>query len=173
MFRRTVFFSLSVVSLLIFTGCGLTDKLKEEAAKKVTEKVVESATNGEVSLDNNTVTFSDSNTSLQFGDNVTLPDNFPTDIPMYDNSKVVGSSVSNDTFFVTLTSADPSSTVSEYYKTALPAQNWKIDNTQNFTTSDGQTTIYTGSKERRSVNVGIYETSDKSTSISIATAEKK
>lgn len=149
------------VFALVGTGCSCGQKLAEKAV----EKAVESSTNNDVDFDFSDDTFSyttDEGESMQWGEDAELPDNFPADVPVYQNADVTSSSYSqeDDYYSATLTSADDYDSVNSYYESELSKQGWTVDDTYDFSDSDGQSASYSASKDDRSLTVGIYEFED-------------
>lgn len=93
--------SLAAVSLMGF-GCNPFESAQEKISQKIGESVAEGivgkATDGKVNLDadKGQMVFKDTKTGdmMAFGENVTLPPEFPKDIPMYAGVKVVGLTIS-------------------------------------------------------------------------------
>lgn len=160
--QKTLLLALVCGLALSFTGCGLTDRLTEKAAQTVTEKALESATNSDVDLANNEITVNTNGDSFSMGEDLKLPDNFPSDVPVYSPAKVVTTSTTGTAgFYATLTSPDGFSAISDYYNAQLVAEGWTIDNTSSFN-GGGQSTTYITTKENRTLDVGIYKYEDSS-----------
>lgn len=66
---------------------------------------------------------------LSIGENK-LPNNFPEDFPIYENSQVV-TSLDGNGFWLTLTTADTTEKVIEFYKTKLKENGWDVNETPN------------------------------------------
>ncbi len=157
-------FLLMLVAVLAFTGCSLTDRLGEKAAEKITEEVLETGTNSDIDLTDESINISsDDGSSFALGEDLALPDNFPSDVPIYSGASIVGTSSSEGeqgaTFQVTLSTEDEFSAVSDYYKAAIVDEGWTLDNSYTMT-SGGQTAIYNASKEGRTLDIGVYYTED-------------
>jgi len=155
--KKILLFSLVFGLVLFTTGCGLTDKLADEATKKVTEKALESVTNSDIDLTNNKITVNSNGESFSLGEDLVLPDKFPADVPIYSKAKIITTSTSGTAgFYATLTSSDSFTEVNEYYNAELAAQGWTIDNTSTFT-GGGQSTTYITSKTGRTLDIGVYK----------------
>lgn len=159
--RKIIYLGLIAAVAVAFTGCALTDKLKKQATDKIGEeigeKVIGSATNSDVEVDKNKVTINTNEGTMQWGENVTLPSNFPEDVPVYSGAQVTASSTQNDdSFYVTLSSADAFNDVKAYYDDQIKSEGWKIDNTSSYS-SGGQSATFIASKDNRQLTVGVYE----------------
>lgn len=66
---------------------------------------------------------------FQYGENLSLPSDFPTSIPIYPNAKItaVSSKTEGNGSFVTFTVKATTADVFEYYKTELPKNGWTKD----------------------------------------------
>ena len=68
----------------------------------------------------------------QLGGDVTLPESFPDEIPMYPDSVPFSAmETGGGTAMVTVNSDDSEANIYEYYKEKLPAAGWQIDNEVN------------------------------------------
>ncbi|MFA6028202.1 MAG: hypothetical protein WC752_04725 [Patescibacteria group bacterium] len=159
--RKIIYLGLICAMAVSFTGCFLTDKIKDQVSDKIGEeigeKIVSSATNSDVEVDNNKVTINTNEGTMQWGEDVSLPSNFPEDVPVYENASVTASSTTNDdSFYVTLTAIDTYANVKAYYDDAIKAEGWTIDSSSSYSSS-GQSSTYIASKDNRQLTVGLYE----------------
>ncbi len=124
---KKVFLSAGVLGVMLFlSGCSLTDQL----GGKIIEKTIESQTGGKVKIDtdNKAMTIKDENgNSLSMG-NSKIPDNFPKDIIVFDDAKVifVASSGENDFSVIYGTGKNIDETLTKY-KEGMVSQGWKKD----------------------------------------------
>jgi hypothetical protein len=70
--------------------------------------------------------------TLQFAGSesgVSLPENFPRDVPIYPDAKVITSMKTKEITTVSLTTADPPQKVLDFYGEKLKAHGWEIEGT--------------------------------------------
>lgn len=96
--------------------------------------IQKAAKNAGLDVSNGTISATNKNgESISVGNNVKLPNGFPSDVPIYEPSDVKAAvTTSKDTYAVTLTTSDSGSTVNEYYNKQLAEQGWvgSADNSQ-------------------------------------------
>jgi hypothetical protein len=150
--------------VLLGSGCVLNpatfvvNKL-EEATKDVAENRINAELNGEgsIDLDNNSVTFTDENNgSVQFGENVSIPDNFPKEIPILDGAKVVGVAVTVDEgSWVSLTTDKTVDEVARWYDEQLLSAGWTVEGS--YTARGMATKMYENGSMKLSVIISAGE----------------
>ncbi len=154
--KKGLYFALIVLMVGAFAGCFPTKKVAEVA----TEQAVESATNGEVDVDvdGNKTTFVDeaTGTKTEVGEDIDLPDGFPSDVPVYDDATIVAASTQGDTYYVTMTSTDAYDTIKTYYETEVPQEGWTVDNSSSLNIA-GKTTTLIATQDTRELVVGVFE----------------
>jgi|SRR5581483_4219135 len=109
--------------LLAVFGKGIIKKIITGAIKEKTG--VEVNVN---EIDKDKLSYTDPRTgqTLNIGENK-IPDNFPSDFPIYKGSAVTSSLTGKD-FWLTLTTTDDENKVISYYKENLEKNGWKIQN---------------------------------------------
>lgn len=168
--RRTVGLCLVALSLVGVGGCR---KIQE----KMAEKAVEKATGGKADIDSKTGQVKlrqkgpdGKETEVQVGDKTTVPADFPKSVPMYPGGKLIAAvsiSQGEQGHMVTLTTSDPVSAVTDYYKKNLAG--FKVDGELN----SNDTTILTMSNAELTVSVtAAHDNSDNTTTVQL-TASKK
>jgi hypothetical protein len=133
MTKQTVPFVAATAALVFMgAGCNPVASVQQKVGQVVTEGIVNQATGGKVKLDenNNTVSFTDDQNggSVAFGDNVSIPKDFPKDAPIYPGAKAMGVVMSrsgDNSSSATLKSNDDVKTVIAWYATKLGS--WKQD----------------------------------------------
>ena len=90
-----------------------------------------------------------------------MPDNYPKDMPVYDGSKVVMSTVVSEKNAknLILESPDSAEKIADFYKKGLESNGWKVEGT----VATPQMTMFSGTKENRQAMVQIMEGSGKRT----------
>lgn len=116
-----------------------------------------------------TIRSEDGDVSLQFGDDATIPDNFPEDAPVYDGLVITGAAsgaLGQEGFSVTGQTPDPVAKVAEALKVAAEGEGWK----EEMVMSQGSDTrMMSYSKDGRALNYVISK-SDDQTSVHITVA---
>ena len=112
---------MSVVSMFVLGWLG----------KKAVETVIETGTDGNVDIDTDDGTFS---ITSDDGDEITagvneLPDNFPSEFPVYDDATISYTSTSGEDMYVYWTSSDDVDKVIDFYQSELEDKDWAITNT--------------------------------------------
>ncbi len=142
---------IALVSIFVFTGCSLTDQIAEKAA----EKAIEAGTGAEVDLEDGTITAESDGQTISIGEDVKLPSDFPSDVPVYSKAQVVSSFSSDEAHTATLTSSKDFDTVKSYYQKEIESEGWTINSTSNLNLG-GQSTTFLCTKDGRNLTVGIY-----------------
>ena len=148
--------------------------LSQLTAEKAVEKAMEQASGGKakVDLDNGKVTVSTDEGTAEWGGNK-LPDNWPSDAPIYPNSQVQFSGASNQNdnsnSTVVLQTSDSGEKVLAYYKQELVAKGWKIEST--YEMSDAA--MLGATKDKSSISVTIGSGGDQKTSITVSVGTKQ
>jgi len=161
--NKTTLIILVVIAVLILLG-GVGYFLQQKSAEKTAEKVIEDATGGKVDISEggNKVTIETDEGKLTVGQNQ-IPDNFPSDVPVYTGAEVITSSESGDNFTLALKSTDTVSKVSDYYNGEVKSNGWTIANSSNIA---GSTSI-TATKDGRQLNIVITKDTEGQTAIAI------
>jgi hypothetical protein len=112
--------------------------------------------------------FNKNGNSLSIGGNLSVPSGFPSDVPIYPNSKIVLSTKTNNSeYAVTFTNSDPKSKISEYYKIQMESNGWIMENnsdsTEGGTLNIGDISSYTKGLNRASVVLS--QSNDKTTAV--------
>lgn len=142
--------ALFAVALVFISGCGAANNF-------VAEKAMEAASGGKAKVDvnGNAVTVKTADGTATWGD-TKLPDNWPSDAPVYPGTKVAYAGSSNQTngqsgSMVMLQSTDSGDKVVEFYKKELATQGWKIEGTFS---ADG-TTTFMATKDTRALSMSV------------------
>jgi hypothetical protein len=111
-----------LASFVVFIGCG------KKVEEKVAEKILEAQTGGkadvDISDDKMSIKTKDGEFKMDAGDDVKLPENFPSDVYVYKNAKVkmsIGGPKGNTVSFQT---KDPAEKVAEKYKKEMKTKGW-------------------------------------------------
>lgn len=153
---------LSVVGLMIFFGSIFGWKDKNVTVNSDGEK-------GSVTIKSN-----DGQSATSYGENVQIPDGFPSDVPIYDPATLVSSSkLSEGQYSVSARTASTVSDVTSFYKNDMKEQGW---NSQ-IESSYGDGTILSFKKGNRTASVTVsvqpQESSDRKTFFTVSTSDKQ
>lgn len=110
--------------------------------------------NVQINGQNGSVTVKSDNgqSTASYGSNVSLPKNFPSDLPIYKPSTLVGATASdNKNYSATAKTNDSVDTVLNYYRTNMANQGWTSDNESSFT--DG--TLLSFKKDNRAATISV------------------
>ncbi len=156
--NKKIIFILLVVVVVLMIGWAAKSFLARQTAEKMAERAIERATGGRVDIDykdNDTVTYKSDEGSFQAGEDVSLPSDWPSDVPVISGAKIGYAGSTNPQtgqagVSVMFTISKSVVDVSAYYNSELASQGWEIEGTANM----GGTSIITANKGERSV--GIY-----------------
>jgi len=143
--RSTIWAGLASIAALLLAACGGGDEPAKEAPRGDLDAAMEKAM-ADIPLDQRPTiehgedgafrysgkTESGENFDAQLGGDVTLPESFPKEIPIYPESVAFSAmETGGGTAMVTVNSDDSEMTIYEYYQEKLPAAGWQIDNEVN------------------------------------------
>jgi hypothetical protein len=124
--------SIIVVSALalLCSACG------QGAAERVVEGAIERETGGaaDVDLQDESLTITTEEGTLQAGGDITLPSGWPSDLTVYPGAKILTFTSNTPTegeqgIALSLLSTDSEAKVFDYYAAALPAAGWTVTST--------------------------------------------
>lgn len=127
----------------------------DKVTDALTEALEKSGVNADVDVDADSsgVNAQIGNINISAGAAVKVPDDFPTDMPLYPGSKVTAATSASTlgSMSVGLTTADAMDKVGAYYAANMPAQGWA--ETSTYATGTGQTQLY--QKDNRTATVTV------------------
>jgi hypothetical protein len=175
MINRFTFLLLIVFSLALANCSGESEKITTQKGEEaMTEKSIESSSVEKVDVDVSGETVriksKEGNVTISGGANISLPDLFPKDIPIYEGAKVLHSmeSIEEKAVSVSLTTKDDQATVVEYYKSTMKSQNWEEKGLMELPTKK----ILMYAKGKRNANL-VIATGEGQTQIIITTTEEE
>lgn len=145
-----------IVVVVIVIGGGLFFWLQRETAEEAVESTVESMTNGDVDvdIDDETITINTNAGSFTAGEDVDLPDNFPSDIHIIDGTiKMATETTEIGGFSVSIETSKSVSAAKAEYEEQLVDDGWTQTGMLDFTTS----ATVMAEKDGRSITVMISE----------------
>ncbi|MCR9115638.1 MAG: hypothetical protein NXI22_01655 [bacterium] len=124
--------------------------------------------------DGATITFPTEEGEFKMGSgmNVELPDDFPADVPVYPNAKVVNSLDLAGNLMVTFVSEDSAGDIVAFYETGLVENGWEL--TANAKAAQGANLIGQKKEEKRTVSATIgTDQNAAGTTITLAASRKE
>jgi len=166
--RRWIVLLAVAAMAMALVACGKKAKKADEAAASaIVSKAVSMASGQETKVDvsGETVTFrGDDGTVVVTGKGAELPDDFPSDVPVYRGVQIMHSASSAEGHFsVSMTTLAPRTGVADYYKMVMPEEGWESQSTMNMPNA----TMLAYKKGNRAVSVMIAE-SDEGTVVTIS-----
>ncbi len=164
-----------VIAVVVIGALGMITRgfLGGGAAERAAERAIERAGGGnaDVDLRGDTATYKSDEGSVTVGENVSLPNDWPSDVPVVRDAKIYYAMSSNPTtggsgmgaMFGTTQSV---SDVIGYYKNELPKQGWTIEGEFNVAGAS----MISATKGDRSLSVSIASGDDE-TSVTIGVSE--
>lgn len=142
-------------------------------AERAAERAIERAGGGnaDVDLQGDTATFTSDEGSMTVGENVSLPDNWPSDVSIMQGGKIYYAMSSNPStgesgMGAVFGTAQSANNVIGYYKTELPKQGWTIEGEFNVAGAS----VLSATKGDRSLSLSIVGGDDE-TSVTIGVSE--
>ena len=172
MYKKILMAGFVLALALSLSAClSPAEKVSEKVGESMAEKALENATGGQadVDVDGENVTIKTDEGSFEAGENVKLPDDFPSDVHVYDG-KLLGviRTSENNGFTLTIETADALSAVKAVYEEKMREAGWKTVGSMDFGTSAS----LGGEKENRMLSVMIGEADAGKTSVILTVAEE-
>jgi hypothetical protein len=173
MMKRIALFSLALALMISLSAClSPADKVSEKVGESMAERAIENATGGaaDVDVDNENVTIKTDEGSFEAGENVKLPDDFPSDVYVYDG-KLQGVIRTNENkgFTLTIETVDTVATVKAVYEEKMREAGWETAGSMDFGTSAS----LGGEKDGRTLSVIIGEGDAGKSNVILTVAEEE
>jgi len=124
--RAALALAAAATTLVTLTACG-------GAAETITEQVMEEATGGDVAIDDEGITMTDDQgNQMAIGEGVAVPDNWPSNIPLYDGTLVMVSSNADGTATASWTTEGDPTAVADAYGAQLESAGYSKQADSNF-----------------------------------------
>jgi len=151
-------------AVAVIAGAGCTKKAAENKA----ENAIEDATGGsaDVDVDNNTIKVETDEGTMEIGENVSLPSDFPSDVYVADGDILAASKTADNAYSATVETSKSVSEMQTKYETEFADEGWDVNTTLAFA---GMVTLG-GEKGNRMVTVSISESEGK-TLVIVTTAK--
>lgn len=161
---KTTLGLITVATLVALMATGCTNpfrkKVEEQVAEKMVENIFERATGEKIDVNSadNSLTITSDEGTMSFG-STELPANFPKDVPLYPQKTLtfshVGSGEDADSASATFESDDSVDKVSDWYKSQLESNGWKIESTDTWGIGAEKYVNYTAVKDERTLSIGV------------------
>lgn len=178
--RKALFVPLAAV-LLLGAGCHPIQDAKERAMNGIVDKAIEHTvkvqTGQDVDVnikDGGMNVTGENGASFAMGENLKLPDNFPSDVPVYGSVAIKSSSVdtAKGSVFLIMTSKDSADDISAWYKTEAKAKGWTQKSSLEMSKGNYILTFEDKDKSTLAVTVSRGKDSDE-TSLTVTRSESK
>lgn len=167
-----------VFMVLVFSGCGPSDRISEKAGEKLMEKMIETQTGGKVDVNTGKqtmdITTKDGTVSVSQEGEGKLPNDFPKDIFIFSDAKITVStsgSAESKSFSISYSTATGQNDAIEKYKSEMTGNGWSKESEMNFGAEQGAFLNF--KKGDLSVAVTIGTDQEKNTFITVIGAENK
>lgn len=120
---------LIIIGVVVVAGIVLAYVFSINSAENVAEKAISSATNGavDVDIDGKTLTVNTETGSIQAGENVDLPDDFPSDVYVVDGDlQSALQTPGNNGFQLSISTSKSLADVKSMYQQELESEGWTI-----------------------------------------------
>ena len=175
--KSYLLFAVFLCAVFVLSGCSLTDSLMEKAGEEVAEQGLEIITDSELDADFNdgSFTIDSEEGSVSIG-GTEIPEDFPSDVPVYANAEVVWTSFSSgdETYWIDFESTDDYSTIKAYFDEEIEKEGWELYDTSTYTSDGQETTLYSADRDNRTLIVTLsHSESEDKTMISISTTTEQ
>jgi hypothetical protein len=141
--------------VLLAAGCGLGDTAGKKVGESIVENAIESQTGGKADISsedrNVSIKTKEGETRYSSGGEVKLPENFPKEMIIADDAKIIISNSSEGGSSVAYTSETDPQSLFDKYKNELPGKGWKQETIMDI----GSAKMAIFSKENLNVNISI------------------
>jgi len=155
MFKRTILLATALVLMVIVSGCGQKNLTERQMEKALEDSL---GGNAKVNLNNNEVNIETDQGSMNYGENVKLPNDFPKDIYLIDGQIMsVTENFMGAKYQVMIKSDASVSDAKDLYESKLKEEGWAITSSFNMGTAamlsankgDQQLSVTLGTEEEK------------------------
>ena len=170
-----------VALTLVGAGCNPIENAKEKMVNgivdKAIEKTVKSQTGKDVDVnigDGAMNVTGENGAKFAMGDNIKLPDNFPSDVPVYGSVSIKSTSVdpSKGSAFVIMTKKDKPEDITAWYKDQAKSKGWTQKSYMEMTEGNYIVSFENADKATLAITVSRAEDADE-TSITLTRGDNK
>jgi len=124
--RAALALAAAATALVTLTACG-------GVAETVTEQAMEEAMGGDVAINDEGISMTDDEgNQMAIGEGVAVPDNWPSNIPLYDGTLVMVSSAADGTATASWTTEGDPAAVADAYGAQLEGAGYSLQSDSNF-----------------------------------------
>lgn len=151
MFTKQTIFALAITPILVFSlsGCRDASTIHEMSHDEMTMQDKDTRTANE---GHGAMKMEHSNAKVTPGKSVPLPENFPSDVPIYPGARVAISNTTTEGATIGLETKDDRPKIVRYYEKNLAAHGWKLK-----TSSSLRGSIVRGRKNNRTCALVVGE----------------
>lgn len=165
--NKTTLIIIGAVAILLVLGGGYF--LSQRSSEKAAKKAIENTTGADVDIDGNKTIIETDEGKISIGSSE-VPDSFPSDVTVYKDAEVVGSTEADDGVTLMLTTSDSITKVTDFYTKDIKDNSWIISSSSNFEESS----LITAEKGNKSLLITIApDKSSGKTSIALLVSATK
>lgn len=144
-----------IIVLTVFTSAGCSEEGKEKAIQKQIETATGGTAQVDIFDDNVLVTgqTEEGPFTISTGENIGIPDDFPPDIPIYQPSKAIHSTIIPEGRHFVLSTPDDVGKVIKSYRNNMVSRGWNEEEYMDI----GQDAQVRYSKGKRAAQITIYQ----------------
>jgi hypothetical protein len=151
-----------IVMAVVLSGCGSGKSLGQQAGEKIAEKAIEAQSGGKVDVNANdgnvTIKTEDGQAQYSAGGTVKLPENFPKELVMADDAKIIISTSADSGSTIAYVTDSSKDEIFNKYISGLAGQGWKKEMELN--TGSGQMANFSQGSLKATVTIGDNESQD-------------
>jgi len=159
--NKKIITGMVLVSSLLLSSCNLGQKVSQNASNKIAEKIIESQSGGKIDVDSNNgkviIKTEDGQSEFSAGSEIKLPDNFPKELILAIDAKIIMSTSSDQGASVTYVTNSSQEEIVTKYKNFF-ANGWK--KTVEVDTGEGKMLSFSKTDQNAMVIIGENNTND-------------
>jgi hypothetical protein len=161
--KKTIFLGIVILSTaMALSACTPQKTINQKVGEKIAENMIEAQTGGKVKIDsqgeNVTIKSEDGQVQYSAGGQAKLPDNFPKELIVVGDAKIIMSSSSEKSSSVSYVTNDEQSVIVEKYISGLTGSGWKKESEINV--SGAAMLSFTKETMNVAINIGENNTND-------------
>ncbi|MFA6391537.1 MAG: hypothetical protein WCW66_02115 [Patescibacteria group bacterium] len=153
--KKISLIAIMLLAVAVVAGAGCAKKVSENTAENAIEKSV--GGDADVDIDDDSARINVNGSSMAWGENVSLPDNFPSDVYVTEGDLKSAMETADEAFSVTVESTKSLTAVRSEYETELANDGWDVNSTYAI---EGSVTLG-GEKDDRMIILSISESEGK------------
>lgn len=168
--KMTLVALVALLAAVALTGCGF-------AAEQASEAIVEGGTGADVEIDDDgesvSIETEEGSVEISGGDSATIPDGFPSDVPLYDGDLVMSQKFDTEdgvAYNIGIKTSDGANDVAEWYSDEFASEGWTVTTESTNDTGDMVMISYQVEKDGRMAQVIIAD-EDGETQIAVTATE--